>query len=74
MNVAMVAGSDAMDWAKMMGRTPDILTFIGRWVDWPPYILRPTTRLEYCTGMRRSALLTITISTTIATSPSSIRP
>ena len=26
----MVAGMLAMDWAKMMGMTPDIFTFIGR--------------------------------------------
>ena len=32
----------AMDWAKMMGRTPDIFTFMGRVDAWPPYILRPT--------------------------------
>ena len=53
----MVAGREAMDWAKMMGITPDMLTFMGMWVDWPPYIFRPTTRLAYWTGMRRSALL-----------------
>ena len=32
----MVAGMLAMDWAKMMGMTPDIFTFIGRCVLWPP--------------------------------------
>ena len=39
---AMVEGIMAMDWAKMMGRTPDMFTFMGRVEDWPPYILRPT--------------------------------
>ena len=29
-NAAMVAGRDAMDWAKMMGITPDMFTFMGR--------------------------------------------
>ena len=41
--------------AKIIGITPDILTLIGMWVFCPPYILLPTTRLAYCTGMRRSA-------------------
>ena len=30
-----------------------MLIFNGRWVLCPPYILRPTTRLAYCTGIRR---------------------
>ena len=55
-----------MDDAKMIGITPDALTLIGRWVDWPPYILRPTTRLAYWTGMRRSALDMNTMNTTTA--------
>ena len=29
----MVAGIMAMDWAKMMGSTPDMFTFMGMWVD-----------------------------------------
>ena len=53
----MVAGREAMDCAKMMGITPDMFTLMGMWVLWPPYIFRPTTRLAYCTGMRRSALV-----------------
>ena len=65
----MVAGSMAMDWAKMMGMTPPMFTFMGMWVDWPPYIFRPTTRLAYCTGMRRSELEMKTISTTRASRP-----
>ena len=40
--------------AKISGMTPEEFTFIGMWVLWPPYILRPTTRLAYCTGTRRS--------------------
>ena len=28
----IVGGRDAMDCAKMMGNTPDMLTFIGRYV------------------------------------------
>ena len=65
----MVAGSAAIDWAKMIGRTPLMFTFIGRCVLWPPYILRPTTRLEYCTGRRRSASLTSTMSTMSSRAP-----
>ena len=30
---AIVEGIMAMDWAKMMGRTPDMLTLMGRLVD-----------------------------------------
>ena len=41
--------------AKMIGITPDILTLMGRWVDWPPYIFLPTTRFAYCTGILLSA-------------------
>ena len=69
---AMVAGTEAMDCAKMMGMTPDMFTFMGRWLLWPPYILRPTTRLAYWTGMRRSASLTKTIRTMIAIAPRNI--
>ena len=53
----------------MMGITPDMFTFIGMCVDWPPYIFRPTTRLAYCTGRRRSALEMNTIKTTRASMP-----
>ena len=65
----MVAGRLAMAWAKMMGITPVIFTFRGRWLDWPPYIFRPTTRLAYCTGMRRSAFWMNTMNTTMASIP-----
>ncbi len=37
----------------MTGMTPAWLTLSGRYVEVPPYILRPTMRLAYCTGMRR---------------------
>ena len=50
----------------MTGRTPDIFTLIGMWLDWPPYILRPTTRCAYCTGIRRSALVITTMNTMAA--------
>ncbi len=42
--------------AKITGRTPLMFTLMGMKELWPPYILRPTTRLAYWTGMRRSAL------------------
>ena len=72
MNAPTVAGSMAMDWAKMMGMTPLMFTLMGMWVDWPPYIFRPTTRLAYWTGRRRSELEMNTISTTSASRPRTI--
>ena len=69
----MVAGREAMDWAKMMGSTPDMFTFMGRELDWPPYIRRPTWRLAYWTGMRRSASLTKTMRTTSSRMPTTMR-
>jgi hypothetical protein len=51
--LAMVAGNIMIEDAKIGGITPDVLIFKGKWVLCPPYILRPTTRLAYCTGMRR---------------------
>ena len=68
----MVAGMDAMAWAKMMGITPDMFTLMGMWLDWPPYIFRPTTRLAYCTGMRRSALVINTMKMTSRSMPTMI--
>ena len=65
----MVAGRETMDWAKMTGRTPDMLTLMGRNVLWPPYIFRPTMRLAYCTGMRRSELVMNTMTTTRTATP-----
>ena len=35
-NAMIVAGSVTMEDAKITGITPDILTFIGMFVDWPP--------------------------------------
>src|SRR5690606_22011112 len=52
---------------KMTGMTPALFTRKGMCVAWPPYILRPTTRLAYCTGMRRCPSCTITTAATIAT-------
>ena len=43
----------------MTGITPPEFTFSGRCVDWPPIILRPTMRLAYCTGIRRSRALDV---------------
>ena len=39
--------------AKMIGITPAIVTFRGRYWVWPWYMRRPRTRLAYWTGMRR---------------------
>src|ERR671919_1218166 len=39
--------------AKMIGITPAWLTFNGIYVLPPDVIRRPTTRLAYCTGIRR---------------------
>ena len=50
----------------MTGITPPEFTRSGRWVDCPPMILRPTTRLAYCTGMRRSLRSTKTMNATTA--------
>ena len=57
---------------QMIGRTPDMLTLIGIKVDWPPYILRPTTRFAYCTGMRRSAFVMMMITTISAKNSTTI--
>ena len=37
----------------MIGITPDWLTLSGMYVELPPYIRRPTTRLAKVTGIRR---------------------
>ena len=50
----------------MTGITPPEFTRSGRWVDWPPMTLRPTTRLAYCTGIRRSLRSTKTMKATTA--------
>ena len=50
-NVGMIIITDE---AKMTGMTPAMLTLSGMNVLWPPIMRRPTTRLAYCTGTRRS--------------------
>ena len=40
----VAVGADAK---KMIGRTPPIPTFTGRWLLFPPYIFLPTTRFAY---------------------------
>src|SRR5215471_19484829 len=59
--------------AKMTGITPAWLTFIGMYVEVPPYIRRPTIRLAYCTGMRRCAcsMNTMPVKTTTTTATDS---
>ena len=46
--------------------TPPAFTRSGKCVDCPPITLRPTTRLAYCTGMRRSLRSTYTMKATTA--------
>ena len=67
-----VAGKRISEEAKMTGMTPAVLMRSGMWVDWPPYMRRPTTRLAYCTGILRwpscmmtTAAVTSTIITTM---------
>ena len=66
--------------AKITGMTPAWFTFIGMYVDVPPYIRRPTIRLAYCTGMRRWACsmkttnATTTMMTMIASSAVNVPP
>ena len=59
----------------MTGITPAVLIRSGIWVDWPPYMRRPTTRLAYCTGIFRCPsciTMTAAVTATIMTrSPSS---
>ena len=57
MKLAIVPGKSRIDDAKIGGITPDVLILSGRCELWPLYIRRPTTRLAYCTGMRRCAAL-----------------
>ena len=66
---AKSSGADRIELAKMTGITPPELTFSGRCVDWPPIILRPTMRLAYWTGMRRSERSTKTMKATTAIMP-----
>ena len=53
-NCANVGRIIITDEAKMTGMTPAMLTLSGMKVLVPPIMRRPTTRLAYCTGMRRS--------------------
>src|ERR1041385_4212583 len=53
MNRVRVAGNRIREEAKMTGMTPAVLMRRGMWVDCPPYIRRPTTRLAYWTGIFR---------------------
>jgi len=62
-----VCGKVNTEEAKMTGMTPPEFTLNGRCVDWPPITLRPTTRLAYCTGIRRWPPSTKTINATTAT-------
>ena len=66
-HLVSVCGKASSELAKITGITPPALTLSGRWVDWPPIIFRPTTRLAYCTGMRRSPRSTSTMKPTTAT-------
>ncbi len=50
---AIWAGNSRMLTAKMIGMTPAMVTFMGRYWVWPWYILRPRTREAYWTGIRR---------------------
>src|ERR1700730_9233306 len=50
----------------MGGITPPELTRSGKYEDCPPITRRPTTRLAYCTGMRRCAPSTYTMKATTA--------
>jgi len=52
-------GAERMELAKMIGITPPEFTLSGRGVDWPPISRRPTIRLAYCTGIRRSERSTL---------------
>ncbi len=66
MNWAKVAGISITDEAKITGMTPAMLTLSGMKVLCPPIIRRPTTRLAYCTGMRRSPVVIQMTATTTA--------
>src|SRR5882757_6951091 len=63
---AAVAGKASSELAKIGGMTPPEFTRNGRYDDCPPITLRPTTRLAYCTGMRRWPPSTKTMKATTA--------
>ena len=50
---AAIVKNDRIDEAKITGMTPPVFTFSGMCVLDPPYCRRPTTRLAYCTVIRR---------------------
>jgi hypothetical protein len=72
MTLVINTGSSSTDEAKMIGTTPAWLTFSGMYVLCPPNMRRPTTRLANCTGMRRWASSTRTITTKIASDSSTM--
>ena len=54
----MIVGKISMiDEAKITGITPAMFTLSGMKVLVPPIMRRPTTRLAYCTGTRRSPVV-----------------
>ena len=65
--LAIVCGNAMIEEAKITGMTPLVFTRRGRWVGWPPYMRRPTTRLAYWTVMRRWPRSTNTMAATTAT-------
>ncbi len=69
--VAAARSTPSAEWSqstkrKITGITPPAFTFSGRCVVCPPIIFRPTMRLAYCTGMRRSLRSTYTMKATTA--------
>ena len=65
-----VLGNVRIELAKITGITPPVFTFRGMCVDEPPYCRRPTTRLAYCTMMRRcprSTMMMAAMTPTITT-------
>ena len=61
------SGAERIELAKITGITPPEFTLSGRWVAPPWVIRRPTMRLAYCTGMRRSERSTKMMKATTAT-------
>ena len=64
---AMVGGRIVMEAAKMTGITPAMFTRIGMYVVPPDVMRRPTCRLAYWIGMRRTPSFTKTMPSTMAT-------
>ena len=60
---ASVAGTITTEFAKIIGITPLMRTFMGSVVLAPPYIFLPTWRFAYCTLRRRSEFEKNTVST-----------